>query len=166
VLRFDGEFGRFTFAELISVPQLLEQVEAEIPAQRLFDHLTIALARSGGTDLHPAQDVLVDSEGGPHLCHQRIIASVRHCAAAPRTEARAGRSNPARPKNLLSPGARRLDHGVAVGTLVNELRPAETEDSASRHARRRPTNATGPQVRAFLRAELGIPTHDLLHGKQ
>jgi len=55
------------FAELIPLPQLLEQVEAKIPAQRLLDHLTITLARSGGTDLHPAQDVLVNREAGPHL---------------------------------------------------------------------------------------------------
>jgi hypothetical protein len=77
MLRFHGELGRLSFAELIPLPQLLEQVKAEIPAQRLFDHLTIAFARPGGTDLHPAQNVLVDREGGPHFCHKGIIASMR-----------------------------------------------------------------------------------------
>ena len=33
MLRFHGELGRFIFAELIPLPQLLEQVEPEIPAQ-------------------------------------------------------------------------------------------------------------------------------------
>jgi hypothetical protein len=56
VLRFDGEVDRFVFVQLISLPQLLEQVEAEVPTKRLFDYLTIALARSGGADLDPAQN--------------------------------------------------------------------------------------------------------------
>jgi hypothetical protein len=44
MLCFNGEPGRLAFAEPIPLPEAVEQVEAEIPAQRLFDHLAIAAA--------------------------------------------------------------------------------------------------------------------------
>jgi hypothetical protein len=76
MLRFHGELDRLTFAEPIPLPEPVEQVEAEIPAQRLFNHLAIALTRSGRPDLYPSQNVLVDRQGCPHLRHGRIIASI------------------------------------------------------------------------------------------
>jgi len=60
VLRFDGELRRRALGELIACPQAVEQVAAQISAERLLDDLAVTSSSSGRTDLHRAEHVLVN----------------------------------------------------------------------------------------------------------
>jgi hypothetical protein len=44
VLRLDGECERLLLVEVVALPEPVEQIEAELAPQRLFDHLAVALA--------------------------------------------------------------------------------------------------------------------------
>ena len=43
VLGLDGELEGLPLAQIVSLPQTVQQVETELAAQRLFDHLAVAL---------------------------------------------------------------------------------------------------------------------------
>lgn len=51
----------------VPLPEPREEVQPEIAAQRLLDDLAVALPLAGGTDFHPAENVLVEGEGSAHL---------------------------------------------------------------------------------------------------
>ena len=75
VLCLDGEPGRLFFREVVASPELLQEVESQIPTEGPLDHRTIALARARGPDLDGSQDLFIDRERRPHLRHKSIIAS-------------------------------------------------------------------------------------------
>jgi hypothetical protein len=126
MLCFHGELRRLTLFELIPLPQLLEQVEAEIPAQRLLDDLTIALARPGGPHFHPTQELLVDRKRRPHLCHKRIISSV--CARIIGRHPGRGRAS-ARTAKIEFPGA--LGPGGEAAATDSDPRSTDEADPPS-----------------------------------
>ena len=69
------ELQRLPLAEIVSLPQTLQQVETELAAQGLFDYLAVALPGPRSAHLDRAQDLLIDCESRPHLRHIRILAS-------------------------------------------------------------------------------------------
>ena len=60
MLRFDGEGVGLRLRKSRLGPDPLEEVEPEVSPQCLLDHLAVATARAGGTELDRAEDVLVD----------------------------------------------------------------------------------------------------------
>jgi len=79
VLRLDRAAQRLVLAEVGVFPGALEQVEAEISAERLFDHLAIAPADAGCLDAGGAQYAFVERDGRSRLRHIRIIAAACDC---------------------------------------------------------------------------------------
>jgi hypothetical protein len=59
VLCFDCELGRLLFAEVVALPKAVEQVQAKVTSERIFDDLAVSLAGTGAADLHGAEDFLV-----------------------------------------------------------------------------------------------------------
>jgi hypothetical protein len=59
VLGFNGKRRRVVFRQLALCPQAVEQVEAELPPKRVFDHLAIPLASARAPDFDSAQDFFV-----------------------------------------------------------------------------------------------------------
>jgi hypothetical protein len=80
VLRLERQLGGFGFRQRRLGPELVEDVELEIPAKGVLDHSAVGDAGAGSTDLDPPKDVFVDRERGPDLRHRRIVAS--RCADA------------------------------------------------------------------------------------
>jgi hypothetical protein len=62
------------FAQPVALPEALEQIEPEVAPQRLLDHLAVAPAAAGRTDLDRAQDILVDGKRRAYPCHEFIMA--------------------------------------------------------------------------------------------
>jgi hypothetical protein len=62
VLRFHGELGRLGFGHRRICPQLVENVELEIAAQRFLDHGAVRDAGPRCANLDPLQNVFVDRE--------------------------------------------------------------------------------------------------------
>jgi len=75
VLRLDRQSHRLVIRHVVALPEPVEELEAEIPAECLLDHRAIAAAGARRADLDPPQDFLVDRECGPNLCHDCIFAS-------------------------------------------------------------------------------------------
>ena len=75
VLRFDRELQRFSLVEARSLPHAVEQIEAEVAAKGLLDHVAVAPAGPGRLDADCSHYTLVDGDRCPELRHQRIIAS-------------------------------------------------------------------------------------------
>jgi hypothetical protein len=75
VLRLDCECGSILLGEIVSLPETIEQIKAELAPKRLLDDLAVPLARAGGPDLDRAQHVLVDRERCTNLRHICILAS-------------------------------------------------------------------------------------------
>lgn len=75
MLRLDCEPQRTLLAEIVALPQTLEQIEAELPPKRFLDHFAVAFTRACAPNLDRAQDFLVDGQRGSHLGHIRIISS-------------------------------------------------------------------------------------------
>jgi hypothetical protein len=75
VLRFDRDLDRLLFAQVVTSPKAVEQIEPEVASKRVFYDLAVPLARAGSADLHGAQDFLVHGQRRSHLCHRCIIAS-------------------------------------------------------------------------------------------
>jgi hypothetical protein len=73
VLGLDGELEGLPLAQIVSLPQAIEQVETELAAQSLFDYLAIALPGPSSAHLDRAQNLLIDCERRPHLGHICII---------------------------------------------------------------------------------------------
>lgn len=59
-LCFQSEVDRRLLIEAVLAPQTVEQIEAEVASQGLFNDLAVALAQAGGTNSHPAEDLLVE----------------------------------------------------------------------------------------------------------
>jgi len=74
-LRLDGELERHALAELITRPQSVEQVEAEIAAQCVLDHFAVPSPGPGRAHLYRPEHILVDREGSAGLRHFGILAS-------------------------------------------------------------------------------------------
>ena len=75
VLRLDRQRDGLVVGELCPLPEALDEIEAEIPAEGLLDHLAVAPARSCCAHLHGSKDFLVDRERRPHFRHHGILAS-------------------------------------------------------------------------------------------
>jgi hypothetical protein len=75
VLCLDSELAGLRLRESRGSPQLVENVELEIPTQRFLDHRAVGHTGTSRADLHPPQDIFVDRERRSDLRHIRIIAS-------------------------------------------------------------------------------------------
>jgi hypothetical protein len=75
VLRLDGELDRRALAELVTRPQSIEQVEAQIAAERLLDHFAVTSPGPGRANPYRPEHILVDREGGASFRHFGILAS-------------------------------------------------------------------------------------------
>ena len=75
MLSLYGEFERLLFAEILTTPKPLEQLEAEFAPDGFLDHFAVALAGAGAAYLDRPQYIGVDRERGTHLGHQCILAS-------------------------------------------------------------------------------------------
>ena len=75
MLGLDGEFGRLGFGHRRVRPQLVENVELEIAAQRFLDHGAVRDAGARCADLDPLQNVFVDRERRTYLGHKHILPS-------------------------------------------------------------------------------------------
>ena len=71
----DSEVHRFIFPYVIAGPEPIEQIEPEVAADRLLDHLALALSRTCGAYLHRAEDLFIDGQSCARLCHTGMIAS-------------------------------------------------------------------------------------------
>src|SRR5213593_293985 len=83
VLRLNRQGDRFVLWHIVTRPDALEEVEAELTAQRILDHLAVAPARARCADLDRAEDLLVDGERGAYLrhsSHHSIMMRRRHSA--------------------------------------------------------------------------------------
>ena len=60
LLSFDGEVHRFIFGHVVAGPESIEQIESEVAADCLLDHLALALSRTRGAYLHRAEDLFID----------------------------------------------------------------------------------------------------------
>ena len=75
LLSFESELHGLFLRHVIARPQPLHEIEAEISADRLLDHLTLTLSSAGGTNLDSSEDLLIDCQSRSRLCHTDIIAS-------------------------------------------------------------------------------------------
>ena len=80
MLGLHSKIPRLLLGEPVSSPQPFHQIQTEVAAESLLDHLAVSLAAPGRSYLHGAQHFLVDRQRGPHLSHMRIIASLREDA--------------------------------------------------------------------------------------
>lgn len=80
MLGLDRKPGGFVFGERCLGPHRLEEIESELPAERLLDDLAISAAGTGGAKLDCPQDVSVDGQGRSGLGHLYILASLRRDA--------------------------------------------------------------------------------------
>ena len=60
LLGLNGEIHRLVFGHVIASPKSVEQVESEIPADRILDYLTLSLSGSSRSHLHSAKDLFVN----------------------------------------------------------------------------------------------------------
>jgi hypothetical protein len=75
VLRLDCEPQCLVLLEVSGRPDPLEQVEAEVAAKRLLDHLAVSTAGSRSLDPDSAKHLLVERHRRSGLRHHCIIAS-------------------------------------------------------------------------------------------
>ena len=75
LLCLDGELHGLFFTHVVSRPEPLHEIETEMPPNSFLDYLALALSGSGGTHLDGSQDLFIDRQGGPRLCHTHILAS-------------------------------------------------------------------------------------------
>ena len=64
-----------TSSKLALKKETLQQLKAQVSAERILDHLAITLAHASCADLHPFQDLLVESYCRTDLWHLCIMAS-------------------------------------------------------------------------------------------
>ncbi len=83
VLSFDGEPHGVILAHTVPIPELLEEIEAEIATKRLLDDLAVALSLAGGPNADPAEYLFVETHCRPHFWHICITAC--RCLRANRT---------------------------------------------------------------------------------
>ena len=82
VLSLHREFERLLLAEILALPQPLEEIESEVSTERLFDHLAVTLASTRSTHLDCTHDFFVHCQGRSNSRHNRIIASRREDASS------------------------------------------------------------------------------------
>ena len=75
MLRLDAHGERLIFGETVRRPDAIEQLKAEVAADRLFDDFAVALSGPRCAHLDSAQQIRVNGQSGPHLRHMCIIAS-------------------------------------------------------------------------------------------
>src|SRR5258708_27106371 len=75
LLSLEGEFHRLILAERILRPQPVEELETQVPPERFFDDLAVALALPGSPYLHEPHYFLVQRQRCTYFAHIRIIAS-------------------------------------------------------------------------------------------
>ena len=75
VLRLDSEPHRLVLLDVGGRPDPRHEIEAEVAAKRLLDHVAVAAAGSCSLDPNGAKDPLVERDGRSCLGHNGIIAS-------------------------------------------------------------------------------------------
>ena len=80
MLRFDGELGGLDLGYVVPSLHPIEQIQAQISAEGLFDDLAIGLTGARSLHLDGPKDVLVDRQRGARLRHGHIMASTHQDA--------------------------------------------------------------------------------------
>jgi hypothetical protein len=75
VLRLDRQAQGLVLLEVSRLPHPVKEVEAELPSERLLDHVAVPASRSRSLDPHGTKDAFVQGDRGASLRHIRTIAS-------------------------------------------------------------------------------------------